>query len=246
MQLILEESLMIKRKLQRTLFGKLTKAAARILSKSYPQEVVDRIVGATEREYESIIPRLPYVGGLKNIFTLVIPVNGWLVSFYRGVKGEGIDKHVAVYIAREVFKVYIDMIPKWLGTRIGKLAFTNLGQNHFKKQAERSQKKEFSEDWVYTFSATKSGGGISGGLMEFSECAVHKFYDAEGVPELKEFCNFADPIYGTRFQMGVNADRTFAQGCSSCQLSFNNGRETKTPDNIQEMIKKAEKILDES
>ncbi len=133
---------MIKRKLQRTLFGKLTKAAAGILSESYPQDVADRIVETTERECEGIIPRLPNVGGLKNFFSPIILLNGWIIGFYRGVKSEGIDKYIAVYIAGKVLKKYVDKVPVWIGNQIGKLAFTNFGQNYFKKQAERTQKKK--------------------------------------------------------------------------------------------------------
>jgi hypothetical protein len=81
--------------------------------------------------------------------------------------------------------------------------------------------------------------------MEFTECAVQKFYDAEGVPELKAFCNFADPLYGARFEMGLEADHTFAQECATCRLSFSNHRETRTPDNILDMIATAEKMIDE-
>lgn len=232
-----------KSKLILWLYGKLTAIAAGILAESFPEEVVARIVKSTREECKAVIPRLAYIGGMGNAYTPVIVVNGWIVSLYKAMKNEDIDVVVAAYTSREVLKRLINKVPKWIGIQIGKLAFTQRGINYFSKQAELSQEKRYPEDFVYTFSVKEEAGDGIEGVMEFTECAVHKFYNAEGVPELRPFCNFADPLYGARFEMGMNAERTFAQGYPTCQLSFNSQRETHTPDNIKAMIADAEEMI---
>jgi hypothetical protein len=67
---------------------------------------------------------------------------------------------------------------------------------------------------------------------------VQKYYEAEGVEELKPYCNFFDPIYSRYFGMGVRADHTLGLGCRTCKLNYNNRRETELPPNIRELVTK--------
>lgn len=224
-------------------YRKLTKMSKDILSECYPNNIVNRIVNSTETKSEKIISRLPYIGGKSNAFTPIIELNGWLICFYKAIKEEGIDVTVAVYVSREVFNKLLNKIPRFLGLQIGKLAFTNKVQGYLEKQATLSQKKIYPENFVYTFNIIKQKDKEIEFEVEFEECAVHKFYEAENVPELKMFCNFADPLYSARFEMGINADHTFAQGYSTCKLNSNNRRTTYTPKNIQKMIVDARKLM---
>ena len=41
--------------------------------------------------------------------------------------------------------------------------------------------------------------------LEFTECAVNKFYKEQGVEELKPYCNFFDVTYSKYLHMGIDA-----------------------------------------
>ena len=65
--------------------------------------------------------------------------------------------------------------------------------------------------------------------LVFDECAVNKFYDAQGVEELKPYCNFFDVTYSRLMGMGVDATQTIGLGCEKCTLCYKHGRETVVP-----------------
>lgn len=224
-------------------YGKLTNKAESILLESYDKDTVSRIIKTSEKEYENIIPRLPFIGGKDNVMTPIIEFNGWIVSIYKAMKKEDIDTRVVAYVSREVFHSIFNKVPRSLGILIGKIPFTRMGIKFFKKQAAKSQKRIYPEDFVYTVDVIKKEGKEVEVEFEFQECAVHKFYEAEDAFPLKSFCNFGDPIYSDRFEMGVNADHTFAQGCQRCKLNYNNKRKTYTPSNVQQMIEDAQEIM---
>ncbi len=224
-------------------YGKLSKKAESILLEVYDKDTVTEIIIKTEEQYKNIIPRLPYIGGKNNVMTPIIEFNGWIISFYKAMNQKGFDATVVAYIARAVFLSIFNKIPKPIGALIGKVPFTGAGIKFFKKQAEKSQLKQYPEDFVYTIEVIKKEGKEVEVEFEFLECAVHKFYQAEDAEALKVFCNFGDPIYSQRFEMGVNADHTFAQGCHTCRLNYNNKRPTYTPSNVQQMIEEAQVIM---
>gem|GEM_PF-2229723 len=225
------------------IYRKLTNTAKRMLKKHYDNDAAERIALNTFEESKRIIDRLPYVGGHRNMHSFVIELNGLIVALYKAMKEEGRTPEEAIFIAREVSQKLIRKIPRAIGLFIGKLAFTGFGIKMFKKQAELSQKREYPEDFVFESIVTKRENGEIEILNEFSECAVHKFYDAEGVAELKAYCNFFDPLFSARFEMGVNSNHTFAQGEETCKLSFANKRKTFTPDNIVLMMEKAKESI---
>jgi len=103
-----------------------------------------------------------------------------------------------------------------------------------KQQADRSQKRQYPEDFVYTF--VKGDGKNFDWALEFSECAVNKFYKVQEVEELKPYCNFFDVTYSRYLGMGINANETIGNGCHTCKLQYKKGRETKVPEKLKGII----------
>jgi hypothetical protein len=224
-------------------YKKLIKLSEKTMIKYYSPEMVARISELTLTECEGIIERLPYIGGRKNIFTPIIEFVGLLICFYMAMKKEGIEAVVSVYIAIEIVEKLINKVPRFIGLILGKLSFTNMGINFFKKLTAPTLKKIYPEDFVCNVAIIKKDKKEIEYEFEFSECGVHKLFEAEGAQELKPYCNFFDPLLSTRFEMGIDSNHTFAQKCSTCKLNYNNKRKTHTPDNIANMMKEAEVIL---
>ncbi len=72
--------------------------------------------------------------------------------------------------------------------------------------------------------------------LEFEECAVQKFYDAQALPELQRYCNFFDGTYSRLMNMGVDATQTLGLGCDTCTLAYARGRETPIPDSLRGIL----------
>ena len=70
----------------------------------------------------------------------------------------------------------------------------------------------------------------------FDECAVNKWYDAQGLRELEPYCNFADVTDSRLMGMGVDARETTGLGCQQCALRFKHGRETVVPQALEGIV----------
>ena len=223
-------------------YSRLIRYSEKTLRAYLPLETAQRLMADTLEEGAGVIARLPDSGGRRNLHTPIIQIAGLMISFYLAAKRAGLSPEEAVFIMRAVCKQVVEKVPRPVGRLIGRFAFAPIGRGMFLKQAVLSQKRQYPGDFVFQAEIKKDPDGITITNV-FSECAVHKLFEQEGVPELKPYCNFFDPLYSVRFGMGVDANHTFAQYRDACRLEFNNQRATHTPDNIKVMIERAEKRL---
>ena len=85
-----------------------------------------------------------------------------------------------------------------------------------KKQARQSLQCQYPDDFVYRF--VEGDGNDFDWALEFSECAVNKFYEKQGVAELKPYCNFFDVTYSRYLNMGIDASMTIGMGLFDLQI----------------------------
>lgn len=219
---------------RRLLFGfdRFAGRARRHLAARYGDETAAAVLARARVEFVRLIPELPYIGGGRNIFTWVIIVNGWMVALHRAMLAAGKGARDTVEIAVQVSDAFFRRVPRPVLRLIGKLAFTGPVMRVLRRQAARSQERRFPADFVYELRE----GGPDDWALEFSECAVNKFYDAQQTPELKPYCNFFDVTYSRLMGMGVDARETIGLGCATCRLRYKHGRETIVPDSLQGVL----------
>lgn len=213
-------------------FDRFSTHLRRSLSPRYGPEFADEVIRDTRGEFERIIPELPYIGGRRNYFTPVIVANGWLVALYRVMKGRGKTVEDVIAVACEVTDRFFRSFPGRLLSLGGRAATSGLVKNILRKQAALSQKRRFPEDFVYEVRTD----GEDDLALEFSECAVNKFYKAQNAEELGPYCNFFDVAYSRLMGMGLDAGETIGQGCEKCRLRYKRGRETLMPDRLKDLF----------
>ncbi len=215
-------------------FDKYFKRLHRLLARDYGEEFAATIENDTRERFERIIPELPYIGGKENHYTAVMVINGWLVSLYRSMKANGKPVEETARLCCEAVEEYFNRGPRWLRRLIGRLALTTPVRKSLEKQALASQRRRFSEDFVWEVHANDADGFDA--TLEFSECAVNKFYDSQDAAELKPYCCFFDVIYGKALGMGVTADETLGIGSPTCRLRYKKGAATKVPTQLLDFI----------
>lgn len=213
-------------------FDRFAKRAHRVLTRRHGEAFASEVLRDARGEFERLIPELPYIGGPGNIFTWVIVVNGWLVGLHRALQARGQTAEETIAVAVEVADAFFRRIPRPVLRAIGWAAFTRPVRRVLRKQAGRSQQRRHAGDFVYTFRE----GGADDWALEFSECAVNKFYDAQDLPELKPYCNFFDVTYSRLMGMGVDATETIGLGCDTCRLRYKHGRETVVPERLEGIL----------
>jgi hypothetical protein len=159
-------------------------------------------------------------------------VNGWLLALHRAMQAQGRTAEETVQIGYEVTDGFFRSFPRFVLRLGGRLGFTRWVKRMLRKQAARSQQRRYPQDFVYVFRE----GGEDDWALEFSECAVNKFYEAQGVEELKPYCNFVDVTYSRLMGMGVDAHETIGFGCSTCRLRYKHGRETVVPERLRGLL----------
>jgi hypothetical protein len=213
-------------------FDRFAKRAKPKLSAHYGAEFADGVLAEARVELDALIPELPYIGGLRNVFTPVVVVNGWGIALHRAMKARGKVAADTVRICAEVSDEVVASVPGVLLKMFGSLAFSPFSRRYFKKQAARSQERRYEEDFVYEVEEGEDGELA----MVFSECAVNKLYEAQDVEDLKPYCNFFDVTYSRLMDMGCDATETIGLGCGTCALRYKRGRATEIPPTLKGVL----------
>jgi len=203
-----------------------------VLVRRYGAPLADEVIATARDEYALVLPRIPDIGGLRNVFQPVMTINGWILALHRALSARGCSAADTVAVSQEVFEGWLCKLPGFVRRALGRLAMTTPSRWYLERQARRSQKRRYADDFVWRVERAPDGE-VS---LVFDECAVNKWYDEQGVAELKPYCNFADVTYSRLMGMGVDATHTIGLGCEKCALRFKHGRETVIPDALAKII----------
>jgi hypothetical protein len=92
---------------------------------AYDKEFADKIILQAKKEFEDLIPRIPYFGGLINPFNELIMVGAYMVAVHKAMKSHGKTAEETVLIFYDLVDHLFTRIPKfflWLGQ---KFVFSN-------------------------------------------------------------------------------------------------------------------------
>lgn len=208
------------------------RSAGPVLVRHHGQPFADEVVVAARTEYARVLPEVPDIGGARNVFQSVMTVNGWIVALHRAMSARGKGAEDSVRVCQEVVDGWLRRLPGFALRGIGWLLLTAPARRYFERQAKRSQERRYAEDFVWRVERGPDGE-VS---FVFDECAVNKWYDAQGVRELKPYCNFVDVTYSRLMGMGVDASQTIGLGCERCALRYKHGRETPVPPSLEGIV----------
>jgi len=187
-----------------------------VLAASYDADFVDAILRQARAEFEALIPHLPDIGGDENPFIGSLVRSVRCLALYKAMKAQG--KTVA-----ETGKVLYDAalvqaarpappIPpdKWLSQ-------DELMQRR-RAGAARSQQRQYPDDFVYAL--VEGDGETFDYGYDFTKCASHKFYRAQGAEEFMPFFCFLDFPLCERVNLGLSRTMTLAEGYPVCNHRF--------------------------
>jgi hypothetical protein len=192
----------------------------------------ERVIEGCRTEYERVRPEVPDIGGLRNVFQPVMILNGWIVALHRAMKAQGRQAEDTIGVCQEVFDRWLRRLPGFALRGLGRLLLSPPVRWFLEAQARRSQQRRHAADFVWRVERGPAGE-VS---LVFDECAVNKWYDAQGEQDLKPYCNFADVTYSRLMGMGLDATRTIGLGCDRCSLRFQHGRPTLVPPRLEAMF----------
>jgi hypothetical protein len=187
------------------------------------------------KEYERLIPLLPYIGGKKNPGTTNLIGGAQLLSIVWGLESQGLSREQIGEIIYGTWEQFFNRIPKWVGKLMGKLMTTEAYLKKRRDIALESQKREYSEAFVNELVTTKDGSFLYGqDTLECAICKLYKKYDA--LQYMPYICLGGYPLF-RRIGVGFFRTKTLGHGDDRCDFRFTKDEMTLPgwpPENLQE------------
>jgi len=199
-------------------FGLAARVARKVVAAHYGDRFTDAIAVEARQEYESLIPQLPYIGGRENPLTQIMVAAGMFLALYKPLKAHGqAVEEIGALVYEAVERAY-DLFPRSLLRLYGRLSFTRHSLRKARVMALESQQRRYAGDWVYSF-VEGDGEEFDYGL-DFEECGICKFFQAQGAEEFALSMCRLDFIASDRLGWGLVRTGTIAEGAEKCDFRY--------------------------
>jgi hypothetical protein len=186
-------------------------------------ESTPRFVEETRREYENIIPFIPYLGGMETFTRYVISAAQY-TAIYRVLQKHGKTLEETGQFIYDFTEAFLNSYPKVFLRFLTGDIFSKKMMKKAKEGAEVTQRRVYPENYVASY---VEGDGVEFDFgIEYTECAVCKFMKAVGAPELTPYICNVDIISSDLFGWGLRRTMSIAEGYPTCDFRFKKGGKT--------------------
>lgn len=207
----------IRRKVMRE-FNSMYKSTRAVLPEYFTQSKIDLLEQQSRREYKSLLPALPYIGGRKNADTINIIMGAIILATIKPLKGEGLSVKQIGKIIYDTFYWYFYQKPQIARTLIGKIVSSKYNLNRMKAQLAQSVKGEYEDGFVATY--VESDGKTFDFGYNYTVCALHKLFEKNDAAEYLRYVCLGDHIMFYSLGIGFTRTQTMANGASYCDFRF--------------------------
>ncbi len=206
-----------------------------LLAARYGSETAVYILSEAQQRLAALIPHIPYIGGRRSSVTRVLIGTAYSLAFYQAMHSRGEETAVIGALHQQAVEAHFASIPQWQ-KRIARLGwgffFRRPGrwllQRLLRRQAAQSQKRRYAADFVFDY---VPGNGRTFDLgIDYTECAVCKFFAAQGAAEFTRYVCLYDYPHSALTRTGLVRTTTLAEGAERCDFRFKYGR---SPQNRQ-------------
>jgi hypothetical protein len=194
-----------------------------VLTSRYGEEQTNALVGESRREYEALIPLIPYIGDKNPLLIFLLPASRYL-AIYRVLRRQGLTLEDAGHLIYEMSEAELKAIPGLVRRLIGYLWFSRLFRGRVKKRAAESQERKYPGGYVLTY-VEGNGQNFDYGI-DYTECAGCKFLSAQNALELAPYMCAVDKAASELLGWGLTRTMTIAEGSEKCDFRFKKGGKT--------------------
>jgi hypothetical protein len=221
-----------KRMLMRQFDAALT-IGKKVLIDYFGEDKFNELSTKTREDFEQLLPQIPYVGGKDNILTDALVSAVILLPLIRIFEKEGLDFNEIGKLTYDLYEAFYTFIPPTVDM------FSEETINQMKESAKISKLRKYPNDWVFDF-VEGDGETFTWGI-DFSECAVYKFYKSQGMEHLMPIMCIADFEDARVHGYGLTRTQNIGNGAPICDFRYNkDGTTLKAwpPDNLPEFKNK--------
>jgi hypothetical protein len=203
-------------------FDENRKRGKRILASHYG-DLADAIWSEAYREYQDLIPKIPYIGGKKNIIETYLIQSTWALALFRALKNHAKSAEETGSICYEMVEAQLNSYPGLLRNLVGRWYLSRF-RSDMERGATESQRRLYPENSLWRF--VQGDGKEFDFGMDMTECAICKFFHAQGADELTPYMCLTDFAVSKALGMGLIRTTTIAEGGVKCDFRYKHGRET--------------------
>ena len=205
-------------------FDRMAARVRRVLISRYGEEQAKALVSESRREYEALIPQIPYIGEKSPMLIFLLPTSRWL-AVYRALQKRGATVEDAGRLIYEMMGAETKAIPRPVRRLLGWLWFSPLLLRRVTKRAAESQKRQYPGGYVFTY-VEGNGRDFDWGI-DYAECSSCKLLKAQNAMDLAPYICAVDKVSSELLGWGLTRTMTLAEGFEKCDFRFKKGGETR-------------------
>lgn len=225
-----EKNYYIKKK--RTLLRQFDAATAivkDILIEEFGETKFKNLTAEARKEFEVLIPLIPYVGGKANQNTDNLINATILLPLLRIFEKEGMSFDEIGRLSYSLYEVFYKVLPQVEDI------FSEEHISYEKTNAKNSKLRKYPGDWVLDF--IEGDGKTFTWGVNYSECGIYKFYKSQGMEHLMPLVCIAEYAMARAYGYGLRRTQTIGNGAPICDVRYIKGGNTPQawpPDNLPE------------
>jgi hypothetical protein len=201
----------------------MAEAGRAFAAERYGQAFADTLVRESLAEFETLIPKLPYIGGKRNSLTGNLVSSAGALAVYRAMQRHGKSIEETGELLYRLMEAWIRRYPQFVRHLMGRYYLSRLSQRQSKKRSALSQQRLYPADWV-RFHVDGDGQTFEWG-MDYLECGIVKFLRSQGAAELAPYLCLTDYALFGALGIGLTRTQTLANGDERCDFRLNWGGE---------------------
>ena len=211
-----------------------TKSARSVID-AYFDEPADILLAEARREFEDLIPQLPYVGG-KQPSTEFVVFTGMLLALYRVSKARGKTIEQTGEIIFKSGDAFLKLFPPFLLRLLIPVSFSRRYIDRIRQGAVESQMRRYPDGNVLSF--VEGDGRTFDYGIDYLECASCKFFAKQSASEIAPYLCPVDILYSEALGWGLTRTMTLAEGAPKCDFRFKRGGKTNVavPVSLREIV----------
>ncbi len=213
-------------------FDRFSTAVKEVLAAEYGQGDAEDITREIRRQYASLIPQIPYIGGKRNQLTENLIGTTSSLAVFKVLRARGETTEHIGKLHQQMVETHLSSLPTWRFRLMRAVLSTRLGQVVMKRMLKRaaaaSQRREYAEGFV--FHIVEGDGKTFDFGIDYTECAIVKFFRAQGADEFTRYVCLYDYPHSRLSGTGLVRTMTLAEGAEKCDFRFRIGAE---PENLQ-------------
>ncbi len=211
-------------------YRKMTNSAAKYIREKVSPEETEAIIAETRKNYDQLLPQVPYIGGDRNQLTETLYKSAVALALYQAMKAHGQDVEetgrVMYRVMEDEFNFNEPLAGAYSRNPTGKVE-----QENFRVMERWSQKSTYPGDWKLKF-IEGDGANFDFGV-DYTECGIVKFFKAHDAFELVRYICLGDFPISRGIGSGLVRTTTLGSGGPRCDFRFKAGRPIQmewTPD----------------